>query len=156
MADQTLPEDFKEFLKLLTEADVAYLLIGGYAVGYHGYPRATADMDIFVAISPDNAAKLVDVFSLFGMADPKLSPSLFQEKGKIIRMGVPPMRIEILTEIDGVSFDECFADRLTVEIDGQIVNLISSNHLRKNKKASARHKDLDDLEHLPEDNSENN
>ena len=65
------------------------------------------------------------------------------------------MRIEILTDIDGVSFDECFADRLTVEIDGQMVNLISRNHLRKNKKASARHKDLDDLENLPEEGSEN-
>lgn len=155
MADQALPDDFKEFLKLLNEAKVAYLLIGGYAVGYHGYPRATADMDIFVAISPDNAEKLLDVFSSFGMVDPKLSASLFQEKGKIIRMGVPPMRIEILTEIDGVTFDECFADRLTVEIDGQPVNLISSGHLRRNKKASARHKDLDDLEHLPKYNSEN-
>lgn len=153
MANQTLPEDFREFLKLLNEADVAYLLIGGYAVGYHGYPRATADMDIFVAISPDNAGKLVDVFTRFGMADPKLSPALFQEKGKIIRMGLPPMRIEILTGIDGVSFDECFADRLTVEIDGQMVNVISSKHLRKNKKASARHKDLDDLENLPVEDS---
>lgn len=148
MADQALPDDFKEFLKLLNEADVAYLLIGGYAVGYHGYPRATADMDIFVAISPDNAAKLLDVFSRFGMIDPKLSTSLFQEQGKIIRMGVPPMRIEILTEVDGVTFDECFADRLTVKIDGQPVNLISIEHLCKNKKTAARHKDLDDLEHL--------
>jgi len=151
MAEQTLPADFKEFLKLLNEADVAYLLIGGYAVGYHGYPRATADMDIFVAISPGNATKLLDVFTSFGMIDPALTAGLFQEKGKIIRMGVPPMRIEILTEIDGVTFDECFADKLSVEIDGQSVNLISSKHLRKNKKASARHKDLDDLEHLPED-----
>ena len=156
MADQTLPDDFKEFLKLLKESDVSYLLIGGYAVGYHGYPRATADMDIFVAISPDNAAKLVHVLSRFGMNDPKLSADLFQERGKIIRMGVPPMRIEILTDIDGVSFDECYAGRLTVDIDGQPVDLISCHHLRINKKASARYKDLDDLEHLPKDVSENN
>lgn len=81
MAEQTLPDDFKEFLRLLNEHDVAYLLIGGYAVGYHGYPRATADMDIFVAISSDNASKLVDVFSDFGMRSPSLSSSLFQEKG---------------------------------------------------------------------------
>ncbi len=156
MVDQLLPDDFKEFLKLLNEADVAYLLIGGYAVGYHGYPRATADMDIFVTISPDNATKLVNVFSRFGMNDPKLSPELFQERGKIIRMGVPPMRIEVLTEIDGVSFDECFADRLTAKIDGLRVNIISKDHLRKNKRASARHKDLDDFEHLSENYSENN
>ena len=72
MVNQALPDDFKEFLKLLNEVDAAYLLIGGYAVGYHGYPRATADMDIFVAISPDNAAKLVDVLSRFGMDDPSI------------------------------------------------------------------------------------
>ncbi|NQT92719.1 MAG: hypothetical protein HQ559_08155, partial [Lentisphaerae bacterium] len=88
MAEQVLPDDFKEFLRLLNETDVQYLLIGGYAVGYHGYPRATADMDIWVAIAPDNASRLVDVFNRFGMRDPKLTPSLFQERGKIIRMGV--------------------------------------------------------------------
>ena len=73
MAEQVLPDDFKEFLKLLNESEVEYLLIGGYAVGYHGYPRATADMDIWVAISPDNALKLVQVFTTFGMKDTKLS-----------------------------------------------------------------------------------
>ena len=149
MAEQVLPDDFKEFLKLLNEFNVEYLLIGGYAVGYHGYPRATADMDIWVAISPDNASKLVEVFNRFGMHDPKLTADLFQVRGKIIRMGVPPMRIEILTEIDGVTFEECYAACLTVKIDGQPVHLISRDHLRKNKRASARHKDLDDLDNLP-------
>ena len=149
MAEQVLPDDFREFLKLLNESNVEYLLIGGYAVGYHGYPRATADMDIWVAPSPDNASRLVEVFSRFGMNDPKLSADLFQERGKIVRMGVPPMRIEVLTEIDGVTFEECFAARLSAEIDGQLVNLISREHLRENKRASARHKDLDDLENLP-------
>ena len=81
MAKIELHPDFKDFLRLLNSYDVRYLLVGGYAVGYHGYPRATADMDIFVAISTDNAAKLVNVFSRFGMNDPKLSPELFQERG---------------------------------------------------------------------------
>ena len=151
MDTQALPDDFKEFLKLLTEADVEYLLIGGYAVGYHGYPRTTADMDIWVASSPGNANKLVDVFHSFGMRDPSITPSLFQERGKVIRMGVPPMRIEVLTEIDGVAFEDCYANRVTAEIDGQTVSLISRKHLRMNKQASGRHKDLDDLEHLPEE-----
>lgn len=149
MVEQTLPEDFREFLRLLNDADVRYLLIGGYAVGFHGYPRATADMDIWVAVAPDNAAKLVNVFHLFGMQDSKLTPGLFLERGKIIRMGVPPMRIEVLTEIDGVSFEDCYAARVTTEIDGQQVHLISSRHLRINKQAAGRHKDMDDLEHLP-------
>ena len=155
MAQQVLPDDFKEFLRLLNASSVEYLLIGGYAVGYHGYPRATADMDIWVAISQDNASKLVDVFKRFGMSDPKLTADLFLERGKIVRMGVPPMRIEVLTDIDGVMFEECYADRLTVEIDDQPVTLISRDHLRKNKRASARHKDLDDLDNLPETDSAN-
>lgn len=150
MAEQTLPDDFKEFLKLLNEIEVRYLLVGGYAVGFHGYPRATADMDVWVAVSPDNAAKLVEAFRRFGMTDPQLSPALFQERGKIIRMGVPPMRIEVLTEIDGVAFDECYAARVEAEIDGQIVPLISREHLLRNKRAAGRHKDLDDIENLEE------
>ncbi len=150
MAEQALPEDFKEFLRLLTEADVEYLLIGGYAVGYHGYPRTTADMDIWVATSLNNAKKLVGIFQRFGMHDPSIAPSLFQERGKIIRMGVPPMRIEVLTEIDGVAFADCYSARVTAEIDSQTVQLISREHLLMNKRASGRHKDLDDLEHLSE------
>jgi predicted nucleotidyltransferase len=149
LAEHVLPGDFKEFLKLLNNATVEYLLIGGYAVGYHGYPRTTADMDVWVALSAENASKLVDVFHRFGMQDLKLKPELFLQRGKIIRMGVPPMRIEILTEIDGVSFAECYAAREVVTLDGQKVNLISLRHLRTNKRASGRHKDLDDLEHLP-------
>ena len=138
-----------EFLKLLNEFRIEYLLIGGYAVGYHGYPRTTADMDIWVAISPVNAAKLVEVFFRFGMRDSTITDELFQEQGKIIRMGVPPMRIEDMTEIDGVNFEECYAARITAQIDDQPVNLISVEHLRINKKASGRHKDLDDIENLP-------
>jgi hypothetical protein len=149
MVEPVLPKDFKEFLRLLTEAHVEYLLIGGYAVGYHGYPRTTADMDIWVAISPENARRMVDVFHHFGMKDPKLTGELFQQRGKIIRMGAPPMRIEVLTDIDGVGFEECYAAREMTTIDGQPVNLISLRHLRINKRASGRHKDLDDLDHLP-------
>jgi len=144
-----LPADFREFLKLLNEAEVQYLLIGGYAVAYHGYPRTTADMDVWVAVSTDNASRLVDVFRSFGMRDPTLAPELFLQRGKIIRMGVPPMRIEVLTEIDGVAFSDCFAARDVAILDGQKVNMISLSDLRKNKRASGRHKDLDDLEHLP-------
>jgi hypothetical protein len=150
MENQILPEDFKEFLRLLNEKDVEYLLIGGYAVGYHGYPRTTADMDVWVARTPANASRLVAVFRAFGMEDPGVTPGLFLEPGRIIRMGVPPMRIEVLTEIDGVDFRVCFESREISTVDGERVNVISLRHLRENKKASGRHKDLDDLEHLPE------
>jgi len=148
MDEQILPDDFKEFLKLLTDHKVDYLLIGGYAVGYHGYPRATADMDIWVAISPENASRLITVFKLFGLSEGSISPATFQTPEKIIRMGVPPMLIEVLTEIDGVDFAECHAARIQAIIDNQPVCLISKEHLLLNKKASGRFKDLDDVEHL--------
>jgi hypothetical protein len=149
MAMIHLPPDFKEFLKLLNSNQVEYLLIGGYAVGYHGYPRATADLDIWIAISPENGIKLVGVLKEFGFDLPELTPELFQEESKVIRMGVPPIRIELITTIDGVRFDECYASRIEDKIDEILVYLIDLNHLKINKKASGRYKDLNDLEHLP-------
>jgi len=143
-----LPQDFKEFLKLLTLHEVKYLLIGGYAVSYHGYLRATADMDLWIAIEPQNAEKLVTVLREFGFGVPELTPDLFLNKDKVIRMGLPPLRIEILTTISGVDFDECYSERIVGIIDGVEVNIISLKHLKINKKASGRYKDFDDLEHL--------
>ena len=144
-----LPPDFKEFLKLLKEHDVRYLLIGGYAVGYHGYARATADMDIWIAIHPDNAQKIVAVLKTFGFDHPDLKPELFLQEKKIIRMGVPPVRLEITTSISGVEFDECYQARIVGELDEVEVNLIDLENLKKNKKASGRAKDFADLEKLP-------
>lgn len=144
-----LPSDFKEFLKLLNAHKVEYLLIGGYAVGYYGYPRATADIDIWIAMNPANAEKVVTVLKKFGFNDPGLSPEVFLKEKQIIRMGVPPVRIELATTISGVDFDECYTRRLTVELDGVKANIISLSHLKANKKASGRHQDIADLEHLP-------
>ena len=144
-----LPDDFKEFLKLLTSHQVKYLLIGGFAVGYHGYPRATNDIDIWVAISKENATRLVAAVKEFGFSVPELSDDLFLQGQKIVRMGAPPMRIELLTSISGVEFEECFEDRIEDTIDGVFVNLINLPHLKANKLASGRYKDLNDLEHLP-------
>ena len=150
MENQVLPDDFKEFLRLLNAHAVDYLLIGGYAVGFHGYPRTTADLDVWVAISSDNAEKLVSVFREFGMVSSELDSSLFTCVGNIVRMGVAPVRIEILNDIDGVEFRSCYEHRTEVEIDGILIALISLSDLRANKQASGHHKDLDDLEHLPE------
>ncbi len=144
-----LPKDFKEFLSLLHAQGVEYLLIGGYAVGYYGYPRATNDIDIWVAMHPDNAERMVSVMREFGFSTPDLSTNLFLQDQNIVRMGRPPMRIEVITAISGVSFDECYAERVVDTIDNIEVNLISLKHLKINKKASGRYKDLDDLEHLP-------
>lgn len=153
MAMIQLPQDFKDFLKLLTLHNVEYLLIGGYAVGYHGYPRATADMDIWIAIRPENARKMVHVIKEFGFNVPELSPDLFLEKKKVIRMGEPPIRIEILTEISGVEFDECNANRIRARLDDIEVNIIDYDSLIKNKQAAGRAKDLNDLEHLLDSDS---
>lgn len=144
-----LPQDFKDFLKSLNAHGVDYLLIGGYAVGYYGYPRATNDIDIWIAINPDNAERMVSALKEFGFDSPDLSASLFLQDKSIVRMGRPPMRIEIITRISGISFDQCYAKRVIDSIDDVQVNLISLAHLKINKKASGRHKDLDDLEHLP-------
>ena len=144
-----LPPDFKEFLKLLNEKSIRYLLIGGYAVGYHGYPRATGDMDVWVAIHPENAQKMVAVLKEFGFDHPELTTELFLQKNKIIRMGHPPMRLEISTGISGVEFDECYTSKIIDMIDGVEVNIIDLPHLKVNKKAAGRLKDLADLENLP-------
>jgi hypothetical protein len=149
MATVNLPPDFREFLKLLNAHQVEYLLIGGYAVAYHGYPRATADMDIWIAVHSQNAERIVTALKEFGFDLPELSPALFLREGQMIRMGVPPVRIDIATTISGVNFAECYAARVVDVLDEVDVNLISLPHLKANKKAAGRHKDLDDLENLP-------
>jgi predicted nucleotidyltransferase len=149
MATIQLPRDFKEFLKSLNAHKVEYLLIGGYAVNYHGYPRATADMDIWIAVHPANADRVVAALKEFGFDLPDLSPELFLRPWQIIRLGIPPVRIEIATTISGVDFAECYAERVKDTLDGVPVNIIDLKHLKLNKKASARHQDLADLEHLP-------
>ena len=149
MATAQLPPDFKEFLRLLNAHRVDYLLIGGYAVGYHGYPRATADMDVWIAIDAINADKMVEVLKEFGFDSPDLSGALFLAAEKVVRMGEPPLRIDVLTSILGVEFRECYQARVTDEIEGVKVNLIGLDHLKASKRAAGRHQDLSDLEHLP-------
>ena len=146
---QQLPDDFRDFLKLCNQKRVKYLLVGGYAVGHYGYPRATADMDVWIERSAENAAKAVSVLIAFGFDVPELSADLFLEEGKIVRMGFPPIRLEILNKISGVTFPDCYRSRKRVKIDGVKVDVIGLADLRKNKAAAGRLKDLDDLEHLP-------
>jgi hypothetical protein len=149
MATVNLPRDFKEFLRLLNDYQVEYLLIGGYAVAYYGYPRATADLDVWIAVHLQNAEKVVAALKDFGFDLPQLSPELFLKENQIIRMGVPPIRIEINTGISGVNFRDCYPGKVTDEIDGVEVRVISLKDLKVNKRVAGRHKDLDDLENLP-------
>jgi len=138
MATIHLPRDFKEFLRLLNAHKVEYLLIGGYAVSYHGYPRATAVMDIWVGVHPANADRVVAALREFGFDPADLFPELFLRPWQIIRLGVPPLRIELATTISGVDFSECYAKRVEDTLDGIPINLIGLDDLKMNKKASGR------------------
>ncbi|MBI5652980.1 MAG: hypothetical protein HZC40_21410 [Chloroflexi bacterium] len=149
MATIRLPPDFKDFLQLLHSHQVEYLMIGGYAVGYYGYPRATGDMDIWIAIAPHNAEKVVATLKGFGFDVPELSVEMFLQEKQVIRMGTPPLKIDITTSISGVAFAECYAERVVEILDGVPVNLINLKHLKVNKQASGRLKDLTDLQNLP-------
>jgi hypothetical protein len=148
MATIQLPPDFKDFLKLLNEEKVEYLLVGGYAVGFHGYPRATKDMDIWVAISPENAERLVRVFCRFGFSPKTVSPSSFLNERKVIEIGIEPFRIDVIMSISGVSFSECYAQKVEFIYEGITINLIDLEHLKDNKRAVGRLRDLADVEEL--------
>jgi hypothetical protein len=150
MAMPTLEKDFKEFLKSFNSNGVEYLLIGGYALNIHGYVRTTNDMDVWVRVSSDNAARIDRALREFGFTGSSLRPDLFLVHNNIVRMGVPPLRIEILTSISGVDFDECYKERLPVQIEDLLVPVISLPRLRENKAASGRSKDLADLDGLPQ------
>ncbi len=142
------PRDFKEFLQLLNSKKIEYLVIGGYAVGYHGFPRATGDMDIWIAINEQNAIKMVEALKEFGFDPPELQKELFLKEQKVIRMGIPPMRLEILTSIDGVNFKTCFNNRIIADFGDFKANFISKADLLINKRASGRPQDLVDFEKL--------
>ena len=143
------PQDFVEFLKLLNAHHVDYLLVGGFAVAIHGYPRATADMNVWVARNQANAERIVLCLREFGFDTPDVTPELFEDPDRIVRMGEAPLRIEILMEIDGVNFDDCYSRAEEQLVDGSPVPVISLNDLKVNKRASGRSKDHDDLENLP-------
>lgn len=149
MAEPLLPNDFKEFLRLLNAHQVDYLVVGGYAVGLHGYPRATIDLDLWVRATGANAARVIEALRAFGFDVPVIEPRLFIDPLSIVRFGVPPFRIEIMTTIDGVEYDACRQNATVVDVDGVTLPFISLADLKTNKRASGRNKDLADLDHLP-------
>lgn len=140
--------DFREFIELLNNHGVEYLLIGGYALGIHGYPRYTGDMDIWVKPAPDNANKVLDVLQAFGFGELDLTEEDFTKLGNVVQLGYPPLRIDLLTKPDGVEFSESFANRLQLEHDRLLIHVISLEDFKKNKAASGRPKDLEDLRSL--------
>jgi hypothetical protein len=144
-----LSADFRDFLTCLNDAGVEYLVVGGHAVAYYGYVRPTRDMDVWVAVSPANAERLVmAVNSFFGGQLAGLSKDWFLDSENVTRFGAVPNLIEILPGVSGGDFAQAFPRRVVCEIDGQKVNLISLPDLIANKQASGRLKDQADIEEL--------
>ncbi|MFP4395667.1 MAG: DUF6036 family nucleotidyltransferase [Anaerolineales bacterium] len=143
-----LNQDFKEFIISLNDNRVRYLVIGGYAVSLHGYPRYTKDIDIWIEMSPENARRMVKAMEQFGFGSLGLQADDFQEPDQIIQLGYPPNRIDLITTPPGVDFESSYASRAEVEIDDVKVNFIDLEHLKQNKRAAGRLQDLADLENL--------
>jgi predicted nucleotidyltransferase len=140
--------DFEELLKLLEENNVAYMIVGGYAVAFHGYPRFTKDIDIFFQHTPNNIKKLKLALYTFGFDKKALPDHIFIEKGNIIKFGIEPVRIDLLNEIDGVLFENIESKTERGRYGEVTVTFIGKEDLIANKKASGRTQDLADLEKL--------
>jgi hypothetical protein len=143
-----LNRHFLSFLELLGKHGAEYLVVGGYAVGIHGFPRYTGDLDLFVAISRENAARLLRVFDEFGFAALGLKEADFLEADMVIEIGREPIKIQVLTGIDGVTFERCIKDRKVIEVSGIKVPFIGFDSLMANKSASPRAKDKIDADEL--------
>lgn len=148
MATIRLPTDFKEFLRLLNSVGVEYIVVGGYAVAFHGHPRSTGDLDIWIATSPENVARVRRALTDFGFSAELVASAPLHIGGKVIRMGRPPLRIELLTSVSGVAFDACYHRREAAVVDDVEVAFISRADLLANKRAAGRTQDLADLEAL--------
>ncbi len=143
-----LNQDFKEFIQLLNDNQVNYLVIGGYAVAIHGHPRYTKDIDIWIEISEKNSQKIITALTEFGFGSLGLTAQDFQEPHQIIQLGYPPNRIDLITSPDGIDFQTCYDSKIEVMLDDIAVKFIDLDNLKKNKLASGRLQDLADLENL--------
>lgn len=144
----TLDPDFEDFIKLLNQYEVAYMVVGGYALAFHGKPRYTGDLDIWIGISDDNASKMLLVLNEFGFGLLGFEKEDFLKENLINQLGYPPLRIDILTSIDGVPFEEAYQQKQVIEIDDWKTNYIGLNDLIRNKQASGRLQDLADIKVL--------
>ncbi|HNR69618.1 MAG TPA: nucleotidyltransferase [bacterium] len=140
-----IPNDFKEFIELLNAEQVRYLIVGGYAVGFHSRPKFTNDMDIWIDHSSENAQKMIAVLQSFGFAGLDLSAEDFSDPDKVIQLGVAPIRIDLITGL-GIDFDSAFQQRIEGRYFGVKANFVSREHLIELKKQAGRKKDLDDID----------
>ena len=144
----SLSADLKEFIELLNSRGVEYVIVGAHSLAFHGRPRYTGDLDILVRPSPENAEKISAVLSEFGFAESGFKPSDFVEPNQMIQLGRVPNRIDLMTGISGVATSEAFATKISAELSGLPVFILSKDLLIQNKRAVARPQDLADLDAL--------
>lgn len=143
-----LSKDFSEFIASLNKQGVEYLVIGGYAVAFHGHPRYTKDIDIWVGNRHDNVLRLLAALADFGMDSIGLSASDLETDGQIVQLGYPPNRIDLVVGIKGLVFEEAYGRRAETEIDGVRINFAAKPDLIAAKRIAGRHQDLADIENL--------
>jgi len=145
-----LNDDFREMLEALIDAQVEFVIVGAHALAVHGLPRATGDIDVLVRPSPENAGRVMAALLAFGapVAAHGVTRGDFERPGNVYQIGLPPRRIDLLTEISGVSFDEAWGDRVLVERDGLSLPFLSREALLRNKDATGRDKDTLDAKLL--------
>lgn len=143
-----LSKEFIEFIELLNAHNVRYLVVGGYAVALHGHPRYTKDLDVWIELSPKNAENIINALEEFGFGSLGLKPEDFLERDQIIQLGYPPNRIDILTTLKDIQFNDCYKEKVEIQIQGIKINFIDLENLKLNKRATGRPQDLADAENL--------
>jgi len=138
--------DFLDLLRAFAAADVRFLIVGAYALALHGRPRATGDLDVWIEASPENAQRVMRALAAFGAPLAEISEGDFASEGVTYQIGIPPGRIDILTELTGISFADAWADRLRRPFGDVEVDFIGRASFIRNKRATGRHKDLADIE----------
>ncbi len=143
-----LDEDFKAFIKLLNENGVRYLVVGGYAVAYHGYPRYTNDLDFWIWAAPQNAEKLLDTLDQFGLGALGIKLDDLMNPENVIQLGYEPNRIDLIVQLEGVDFDACYLHREEAVFEGAVIPFINLEDLITNKLSTGRLKDKVDVKML--------
>ena len=149
-----LEKDILDFVALCNKHEVRYLVIGGYAVSIHGHPRSTKDIDVCIEMSELNASKMISVINEFGFGSLKLNKEDFLKKDLVTQLGFPPLRIDILSDLDGVNFEEAWNNKKIVTFEHVPVNFIGYNELLIVKQKSGRSQDIADIELLKKRNKE--
>ena len=144
----SLQKDLREFIELLNALDVRFVIVGAFAVAYHGYFRYTSDIDLFIDRSEENAGRIQSALEQFGFGDLSLTIQDFTQEDQVIQLGVAPNRLDLMTFLSGVTFDEAWASREYGNLDGLNVPFISKEMLKRNKITCGRLQDLADVEYL--------